>query len=74
MSRRIRWAGHVARMGEERKMYVQGFGGKARRKDNTRKTDTYDGRMASELILGGLAGGVRSGLSWPRIGTGEKLL
>jgi hypothetical protein len=26
-SRRMRWAGHVARMGEERK--VQGFGGKA---------------------------------------------
>jgi hypothetical protein len=28
-SRRMRWAGHVARMGEE---CVQGFGGKARRK------------------------------------------
>jgi hypothetical protein len=30
-SRRMRWAGHVARMGEE---CVQGFGGKARRKRN----------------------------------------
>jgi hypothetical protein len=35
-SRRMRWAGHVARMGEERK--VQGFDGKARRKETTWKT------------------------------------
>jgi hypothetical protein len=35
-SRRMRWAGHVARMGEDRK--VQSFGGKARRKETTRKT------------------------------------
>jgi hypothetical protein len=33
-SRRMRWAGHVARMGEERK----GFGGNARRTETTRKT------------------------------------
>jgi hypothetical protein len=31
-SRRMRWAGHVARMGEE---YVQGFGRKARKKETT---------------------------------------
>jgi hypothetical protein len=35
-SRRMRWAEHVARMGEERS--VQGFGGKARRKETTWKT------------------------------------
>jgi hypothetical protein len=35
-SRRIRWAGHVARMGKKR---VSGFGGKARRKEPTRKTE-----------------------------------
>jgi hypothetical protein len=35
-SRRIRWAGHVACMGEERS--VKGFGGKARRKETTGKT------------------------------------
>jgi hypothetical protein len=35
-SRRMRWAGHVARMGEEKT--VQSFGGKARRKETTRKT------------------------------------
>jgi hypothetical protein len=34
-SRRMRWAGHVVRMGEE---CVQGFGGKARRKETTWKT------------------------------------
>jgi hypothetical protein len=33
-SRRMRWAGHVARMGEDRKV----FGGKARRKETTGKT------------------------------------
>jgi hypothetical protein len=38
-SRRMRWAGHVARMGDERKVY-KGFGGKARRKETTRKTKT----------------------------------
>jgi hypothetical protein len=33
--RRMRWAGHVARMGDE---CVQGFDGKARKKDTTWKT------------------------------------
>jgi hypothetical protein len=36
-SRRLRWAGHVARMREERKVYNV-FGGKARRKETIRKT------------------------------------
>jgi hypothetical protein len=35
-SRRMRWAGHVARMGEK---CVQGFDGKARRKETTRKIE-----------------------------------
>jgi hypothetical protein len=35
-SRRMRWAGHVARMGEERS--VQGFGGKSRGKETSWKT------------------------------------
>jgi hypothetical protein len=34
-SRRMRWAGHVACMGEERNAF---FDGKARRKETTRKT------------------------------------
>jgi hypothetical protein len=36
-SRRRRWAGHVARMGEGEKR-VQGFGGKSRRKKTAWKT------------------------------------
>jgi hypothetical protein len=36
-SRRLRWAGHVASMGEES---VEGFGGKARRKETTWKAKT----------------------------------
>jgi hypothetical protein len=35
-SRRMRWAGHVAHMGGEKS--VQGFGGKARKKETTWKT------------------------------------
>jgi hypothetical protein len=43
------------RRGEES---VQGFGGKARRKETTWKS-RVDGKMESELILGGrLAGGL----------------
>jgi hypothetical protein len=38
--RRMRWAGHVARMGEEME---QGFGGKARRKETTWETKAYVG-------------------------------
>jgi hypothetical protein len=38
-SRRMRWAGHVARMGgEEERVYI--FGGKARGKETTRETKT----------------------------------
>jgi hypothetical protein len=38
---RMRWAGHVARMGEEECIYD--FGGKSRRKETTRKTKTWVG-------------------------------
>jgi hypothetical protein len=36
-SRRMRWAGHVARMGEEMNV-CRGFDGKARRKETTWET------------------------------------
>jgi hypothetical protein len=52
-SRRMRWAGHVARRGEER--IVHGFGGKACKKETTWKTKAFGGRMGSEWILGRLA-------------------
>jgi hypothetical protein len=35
-SRRMRWAGHVARMGRGR--FLQGFGWEARSQETTRKT------------------------------------
>jgi hypothetical protein len=40
-SRRIRWAGHVTRMGEKECIYD--IGGKARRKGITRKTKSQLG-------------------------------
>jgi hypothetical protein len=51
---------------------VQGFGGKARRKENS-EDQGIGGRMGSEWILGRLAGGVKSGYSWLRIGAGGGL-
>jgi hypothetical protein len=47
-SRRMRWAGHVARMGEERNVYKVLMG----------LPEGKRGRMGSEWILGRLAGGV----------------
>jgi hypothetical protein len=38
-SRRMRWAGHVVQVGKKRNTYVV-IGGKARRKETTRKTKT----------------------------------
>jgi hypothetical protein len=38
-SRRPRWAGHLARMGGE-KRYIQGFSGETRGKETTWKTQT----------------------------------
>jgi hypothetical protein len=41
-SRRMRWAGHVARRG--RRGALLGYGGEARWEENTRKTKTEVGR------------------------------
>jgi hypothetical protein len=68
-SRRIRWAGHVARVGDERG--VQGFGGKP--EGDNWEDRGVDARMRSEWILRRLVG-VWSGFSWLRIGTGGGLL
>jgi hypothetical protein len=50
---------------------VHGLGGKARRKETTRKTE--DGRLWSKWILGRLGGGL-SAFAWLRLGTGGGLL
>jgi hypothetical protein len=62
-SRRMRWAGHVARMEEESEVWWE----------NPKETEFLedqgvDGRMGSVWILGRWAGGVWIGSSWLRIG------
>jgi hypothetical protein len=71
-SGRMRWAGHVARMGNERKVYKVLVG-------NLKERDHWEdqgvgGKMGSELILGRLAWGVWIGFDWLRTGTGGGLL
>jgi hypothetical protein len=72
-SRRMRWAGHVASMGEGRNVYRVSVG-KPKERDHL-KDQGIDGRMALEWILERLAGaGVWSGFSWLRSGTVGGLL
>jgi hypothetical protein len=56
-SRRMRWAGHVARMGEERNVYKV-LMGKPEGKNHL-EDQGVDGRIGSEWILDRLAWGVR---------------
>jgi hypothetical protein len=66
-SRRMRWVGHVARIGEGRNLYRVWWEG-PKRKDHL-KDQGVDGRMGSKWTLGKLAGGVWSGFTRLRIGT-----
>jgi hypothetical protein len=66
-SRRMRWAVHVARVGEGRNVY-RILVGKSERKDHL-KDQGVDGRMGSKWTLRRLVGGVWSGFTWLRIGT-----
>jgi hypothetical protein len=66
-SRRMRWTGHVARMGGGRKGY-KGLVGKPEGKGHL-KDQSVDGRTGSKWTLGRLAGGVCSGFTWLRTGT-----
>jgi hypothetical protein len=50
-SRRLRWVGHVAHMGEERKVYIVLVA-----KPEGKRPHGRHGRMKSEWILGRLAG------------------
>jgi hypothetical protein len=71
-SRRMRWAGHVARMGEGRNVY-RVLVGKPEGKNHL-KDQGVDGRLGSKWTLGRLAGRVWSGFTWLRIGTVGGLL
>ena len=68
-SRRMRWAGHVARMGEEGVVY--GLGG-----DTGGKEGDHWGDLGVDgwIILGWISRtwdvGIWTGLGWPRIETG----
>ena len=67
-SRRMRWAGHVARMGEDRgvqRVLVGKPEGKRPRGDQD-----IDGRIILRWIFRKLEGVVGTGWSWLRIGTG----
>jgi hypothetical protein len=71
-SRRMRWARHVARMREDRKVYkvlVVKPEGKRPLEDQG-----VGGNMGSEWILGRLAWEVWIGFDWLRAGTGGGLL
>jgi hypothetical protein len=68
-SRRMRWAGHVARMGEERKVYKV-LMGKPKERDHS-EDQSVDG-IRKDLREIGL--GVCIGFDWVRTGTGGDLL
>jgi hypothetical protein len=65
-SRRMRWAGHVARMGEGRNVYRVLVGKPEGR--NHLKDQGVDGRMGSRWTLGRLILGGWSGFAWLGIG------
>jgi hypothetical protein len=73
-SKRMRWAGHVARMGGGRNVY-RVLVGKSMERDHL-KDQGVDGRMGSKGPYGDWpgGGGVWSGFSWLMMGTGGGLL
>ena len=67
-SRRMRWAGHVARMGEEREVYRVSVGN---RRERYHWGDLgVDGWIILEWISRRWDVGMWTGLGWPRIETG----
>jgi hypothetical protein len=58
-SRRLKWAGHVARMGEERKVWWES----PKVRDHS-EDQGINGRMGSKWILGSLAGKGWIGSDW----------
>jgi len=71
-SRRMRWAGHVARMGEERGCIGSWWG--HWRKRDPRGDLGVDGWIILGWICRRWNVGIRTGLGWPRIETGGERL
>jgi hypothetical protein len=71
-SRRMRWVGHVARMGEVRDAY-RILVGDMREGDHL-EDPGIDGKIILKCIFGKWDGRVWTGLIWLRIGTGGRLL
>jgi hypothetical protein len=73
-SRRMRWAGHVARMGEGRKMYRVLVGMPEGKRPLGRPRRRWEDGIKMDLREIGWVQGVWSGFTWLRIGTGGGLL
>jgi hypothetical protein len=71
-SRRLRWAGHVARMAERRSAYRVLVAKPEGR--NHLEDPGVDGRIILKWIFERLDVGAQTGLIWLRIGTGGGLL
>jgi hypothetical protein len=71
-SRRMRWAGHVARMGKERKVYKILVGKPEGKRPLGRPRRRWEDGVRMDLRETGL--GVRIGFDWPRKGIGGGLL
>jgi len=67
-SRRMRWAGHVARMGEGRGTYNVLVGKSEGKRPMGRPRHRWENNIKMDLQDVGV--GVWTGLSWLRIGTG----
>ena len=67
-SRRMRWAGHVARMGEERGVYRVLVGKPERRRPLGRPSRRWVDNI--RVISSRCDVGIWTGLGWPRIETG----
>jgi hypothetical protein len=71
-SRRMRWAGHVARMGEGRNVYRVLMGKSEGKRPLERPRRRWEDGI--KMGLREICWGVRSGLTWLRIGTVGGLL
>jgi hypothetical protein len=71
---KTRWAGHVARMGEGRNLYRVLVGKPEGRRPFGRPRRRWEDGIRMDLEEIGWGGGVWSGFTWLRTGTGGELL